>query len=41
MNDNVEELGLSSTTDVTCSSCGHVNEGVAVPFGEDFFRVEE
>lgn len=36
-----DDFGVSSTTDVTCPNCGHVQEGVGVPFGADFFRAEE
>ena len=34
------DFGISGTTEVTCVNCGHVQEGVAVPFGADFFRTE-
>lgn len=35
-----EEFGISGTTTVTCANCGHVQEGVGVPFGADFFRAD-
>lgn len=40
MSNPESEFGISDTTDVTCPSCGHLQEGVGVPFGADFFRAE-
>ena len=36
-----DNFGLKSTTEITCPSCGHVQEEVSIPFGVEFFRVEE
>jgi hypothetical protein len=35
-----DNFGLQSTTSITCPSCDHVEEGVNIPFGVDFFRAE-
>lgn len=36
-----DNFGLQSTTSITCPSCNHVEEGVNIPFGVDFFRAED
>ena len=37
INEN-DNFGLQSTTSIKCPSCEHVEEGVGIPFGVDFFR---